>query len=371
MSYLLDSLQRAIRVVELLQASPVEAISLSRLARDAGVNKTTVLRILRTFEHCGWVVQPAAGQYKLTFQRLDMRPRRVGYASRDDRLAFPRAVTESIAQTASVHGVELLALDNRGSRTQAVKNVERMIREKVEVAIVFQPDASVGPEIASLLHESGTPVISLEMPMAGAAYFGADSYSAGITAGRAVARMLQKAGKRAEELVLLGTAGFGTPSAARLNAFRRAFQETDRRNAAVLVSEAEGNGSFSSGLRLVRLRMKSSRKRRCLVVCQNDPTAMGAAQAIEEGGKATDWMVWSFGGALDVRMELRRKGSPMMGAVGLGPERYGDQIWNLVSAMLEKRPAPPALFARMRVLTRENIGELYPHDLEWSAARRD
>lgn len=174
-----------------------------------------------------------------------------------------------------------------------------------------------------------------------------------------------------EELLLLGTAGFGTPSAARLNAFRKAFQQADRRNASASVHEGEGNGSFASGLRLVRLRMKSSRKRRCLVVCQNDPTAMGAAQAIEESGRMGDWMVWSFGGALDVRMELRRKGSPMIGAMGLCPERYGDQIWNLVSAMLEKQPAPPALFARMRVLTRENIRELYPHDLEWSAARRD
>lgn len=369
MSYLLDSLQRAIRIIELLQANPVEAMPLSRLSRDAAVNKTTVLRILRTFEHCGWVVQQAPGQYRLAFQRLDARPRRVGYASRDERLAFPRAVTESIAQTASAHGVELLAMDNRGSRMHAVKNVERMIREKVEVAIIFQPDAAVGPEIASLFHESGTPVISLEMPMAGAAYFGADSYSAGITGGRAMARVLQKSGERVEELLFLSNPGFGTPSAARLNAFRKAFQEQDRRNATLTVTSVDGNGSFASGLRLVRLRMKATRKRRCLVVCQNDPAAMGAAQAIEESGRAGGWSVWSFGGALDVRMELRRKGSPMAGAIGLAPERYGDQIWNLVSAMLEKRPAPPALFARMRVLTRENIDELYPRDLELSAAR--
>lgn len=369
MRYLLDSLQRAVAVVELLQANPVEAMPLSRLAREAGVNKTTVLRILRTLEHCGWVVQAAPGQYRLTFQRVDTKPRRVGYASRDDRLSFPLAVSESIAQTASGQGVELLRLDNRGSRTQTLKNVERMIREKVEVAIVFQPDAALGPEIASLFHESGTPVISLEMPIAGAAYFGADSYSAGITAGRAAARLLLKSGIRAEEMLILGAPGFGSPSGARLNAFRKAFQEQDKRNASMMVTQVEGNGSFASGLRLTRLRMKSSRKRRCLVVCQNDPTALGAAQAVEESGRAGDWMVWSFGGALDVRMELRRKGSPMIGAIGLAPERYGDQVWNLVSAMLEKRPAPPALFARMRVLTRENIGEMYPHDLELNAAR--
>lgn len=367
--YLLDSLQRAVQIVELLQANPVEAMTLSWLAREAGVNKTTVLRILRTLEHCGWVVQAAPGQYRPAFQRVDTRARRVGYASRDDRLAFPRAVSESIARTASAQGVELLALDNRGGRAQTLKNVERMIREKVEVAIVFQPDAALGPEIASSFHESGTPVISLEMPIAGAAYFGADSYSAGLAAGRAAARLLQKWGKGAEEMLLLGNPGFGTPSAARLNSFRKAFQEQDRRNASIAVSHAEGNGSFASGLRLTRLRMKSSRKRRCLVVCQNDPAAMGAAQAIEEGGRAGQWTVWSFGGALDVRMELRRNGSPMIGAMGLGPERYGDQIWNLVSAMLEKRPAPPAVFARMRVLTRENIDEIYPHDLELSAAR--
>ena len=73
-------------------------------------------------------------------------------------------------------------------------------------------------------------------------------------------------------------------------------------------------------------------------------------------------MVRSFGGGLDVRLELRRPGSPLYGAIGFSPENYGDQVWDLVVQLFEKRPAPPAIFARMKALTRTNIDADYPLD---------
>jgi biotin operon repressor len=95
-SYLLASVSRAIEVVNHLQQIHGESVSLLELARQTGIHKTTVLRVLRTLEHHGWVVQPAPGRYRAAIRFSGHRPHRIAYSSRDNRLAFPRAVTASV-----------------------------------------------------------------------------------------------------------------------------------------------------------------------------------------------------------------------------------------------------------------------------------
>ena len=361
-SYLLDSLSRAIQVAAHLQSIHPESVSLIELGRQTGVNKTTVLRILRTLEHHGWVSQPAPGRYRAAVRFSDNRSHRIGYSSRDNSLPFPHAVTDSLARCAATHGVELLSFDNRGSRAKTIRNAQRMIREKVDVAVVFQAESATGPQLSSLFNESGTPMISIDMAVAGASYFGADNYSAGLTAGRTMARSLQESGAAPlAELILLGNSQFGSLPAARLQGFATSFQKHHRPSAGLSLTTLDSRGSFEAGLRRLRAQMGGKRGRG-VVVAVSDPIAMGAVQAIEEAGRASDWMVWSFGGGPDIRLELRRPGSPLFGAMAFSPENYGDQIWSLVVRLFEKRPVPPAIFAKMRVMTRANIDTIYPLD---------
>ena len=362
-SYLLTNLERAIDVFTRLQQLPGESTTLVELSRQSGINKATVLRILRTLEHHGWVTQPSPGRYTaaLLFSTGEQRIPRIGYASRDNRLPFPRSVTESITQTAAAHHAELLSFDNRGSVSQTVRNAQRMLREKVDVAIIFQAASDTGPELASLFHGSGIPLISIDMTIAGASYFGADNYAAGVMAGQTAWRLLPA--EPIEEVILVGNIHFGSLPAARLSGFLQSFEKRSPRAKELQITRLDSRGSFETGLRLLRARMRSSRLRRGIVVCVSDPAAMGAIQAIEEAGRARLWQVWSFGGAIDIRRELRRPDSPLAGAIGFGPEDYGNQLWKLVAPMLEKKATVPALFAKMKVLTRDNIESLYPQDL--------
>ena len=363
--YLLDSLTRGIDVIHLLAQLRDEPVSLAELSRQARINKTTVLRILRTLEHKGWAVQTAPGQFRLAVRFVENRLRRIGYSSRDNRLSFPGAVTASIQRTAAENGVGILSLDNRSSNAQTIRNAERMIRERVDCAVVFQAESTTGAELSSLFNESAIPLISIDMAVAGASYFGADNYSAGLSAGRAMARALTETGRdRVEEILLVGNLQFGSLPAARLNGFLKAFEKHYRHFAGIAVSALDSRGSFETGIRLLRKKMRTTQRRNGMVVCVSDPLAMGAIPAIEEAGRAKGWLVWSFGGAPDVRMELRRSGSPLVGVVGFGPEQYGPQIWKMVSSLMEGQPSQPAIFAKMKVLTRDNIDSLYPHDLE-------
>ena len=283
-SYLLDSLSRAIQVASHLQRIHPESVSLIELGRQTGVNKTTVLRILRTLEYYGWVSQPAPGRYRAAVRFSDNRSHRIGCSSRDNRLPFPRAVTASFARCAAAHGVELLSFDNRGSRAQTIRNAQRMIREKVDVALVFQAESGTGPQLSSLFNDSGTPIISIDMAIAGASYFGADNYSAGLTAGRTMARSLQESGAAPpEELILLGNSQFGSLPAARLQGFVTSFQKHHRPSAGLPLTTLDSRGSFEARLRGLRAQM-AGKRRRGVVVAVSDPVPLK-----NPAGRATGW----------------------------------------------------------------------------------
>jgi ribose transport system substrate-binding protein len=64
----------------------------------------------------------------------------------------------------------------------------------------------------------------------------------------------------------------------------------------------------------------------------------------------------------EARAELRRPGSRLVGSVAYFPERYGDEVMRLASAILSHQPAPPAVFTKHELLTRSNVDRLYPLD---------
>jgi ribose transport system substrate-binding protein len=62
---------------------------------------------------------------------------------------------------------------------------------------------------------------------------------------------------------------------------------------------------------------------------------------------------WGPDEALDA--ELRRPGSPLIGAVAYFPERYGARILPIVLECLNGQPVPPALYLEHRLILREGL----------------
>jgi len=56
----------------------------------------------------------------------------------------------------------------------------------------------------------------------------------------------------------------------------------------------------------------------------------------------------------DARNELRRSGTRLIGSVAYFPERYGDELIPLALGILEKKPAPPAVFVKHQLITPKN-----------------
>jgi ribose transport system substrate-binding protein len=105
-----------------------------------------------------------------------------------------------------------------------------------------------------------------------------------------------------------------------------------------------------------------------LVGAANDPSALGAARAFQEAGRASTCAIVGQNAESDARAELREPRTPLVASVGYFPEKYGDGLIRLALDILGKRPVPPAVFVRHHIITPENVDHYYPNDALLGAA---
>ena len=62
-----------------------------------------------------------------------------------------------------------------------------------------------------------------------------------------------------------------------------------------------------------------------------------------------------------VRNEIRRAGSRIVGSTAYMPERYGEQLMEIVLKILRGEPSPPAVYIEHVFIDSENIDQYYPN----------
>jgi ribose transport system substrate-binding protein len=124
----------------------------------------------------------------------------------------------------------------------------------------------------------------------------------------------------------------------------------------------DGKGGFERNLDLVRTYLRRKRPGRTLVGAINDTAALAALRAFEEAGAADLCAVMGQNGIKESRMELRRRGSRLVGTVA-----YGEELIPLAVSMLEKKLLPDAVFVKHQLLTARNVDMVYPLDRQGTA----
>jgi ribose transport system substrate-binding protein len=361
--YEVDALAKGLDLLDALsrQDGPIRLCDLSAATR---IHKTTVFRLLRTMERRGWLERVGQSGYRPLVVRRRPGRFRLAYASRDERLAFPRAVTGSLLAAAHKEGAEVLVLDNRSNRRRTIRNVESIIQAQVDLAVEFTTDVTLSAEIAARLTQAGIPLIAVDQPMPGAFFFGADNYNAGFVLGRALGVLAGKKKSGLDQVVLIKDGGGGPIISARLTGALAGMQQSRPRRGTAPVYHLDGKGTFEGGLRAMRGHLRTWKATGTLVVvAMNDPSVLGAIHAIEEAGAGQRSIAAAVGGGLQVRQELRRPGTPLAAVTTLFPEGYGRRIIDLALAILGGgERVPPAAFTPHQVLTPGNVDHVYPND---------
>jgi ribose transport system substrate-binding protein len=361
--YIVKSVVHAAEVLGAFQA-PGECLRLRDVVERTGHGKGMCFRLLHTLRHSGWLEMAEANRYRLTSEPHRRKRFRVGYAAQGQHSSFSGEVLTGLQRAAERAEVELIVLDNRYQPRIAMRNAEQLVRERVDLVVEFQTDEAIAPAIASRYLDANIPFIAIDIPHPGGTYFGANNYQAGLLAGRYLGQWdkVQWNG-RVEEVLLLELARAGSLVHARMSGVLAGLRETFREALEdCRVVSLDCDGQYETSLEKVRRHLRQSRARYFLVGAANDPSALGAARAFQEAGRADTCAIVGQNAEPDARAELREHRRPLVASVGFFPERYGEAILKLALDILAHRRTPPAVFARHHLITPENVDHFYPND---------
>jgi len=361
-AYVVKSLVHAARILRAFQSAG-EVLRLRDVMDRTRFSKATCFRLLYTLHHCGFLEKVDTNRYRLVLA-VRRRPRyRIGYAAQGQDSSFPREVHQSLLRAAGREDIELIVVDKRYQPKVALKNAEHLIRESVDLVIEFQTDEAMAPAIASKYLDAKIPLIAIDIPHPGATYFGANNYAAGLLAGRHLGTWArQRWGGRLDEVLLLDLARAGSLVHARMRGVATGLKEALREAERCPVVSLDGDGQFKTSLERVRKHLRESTARHVVVGAANDPSALGAARAFQEAGRAATCAIVGQNAEPDARVELRAPRTPFIASVGYFPERYGDGLIGLALDILAWKPVAPAVFVRHHLITPENVDHFYPND---------
>jgi ribose transport system substrate-binding protein len=368
--YIVQSVVHAADILGAFQSAG-EALRLRDVVARTGFGKGMCFRLLHTLHHCGLLEKVDASRFRLVSEVRRRKRHRLGYAAQGLDGSFAREVHDSLQRAAEAENVELIILNNRYQPKVALRNAEQLVRERVDLVIEFQTDEAIAPAIASKYLEAGIPLIAIDIPHPGATYFGANNYQAGLLAGRHLGHWAKAQWNgQVEEVLLIELARAGALVHARMSGVRAGLKEVLREAAETCPMVAlDGDGQFKNALESVRKHLRVSKAKRVLVGAANDPSALGAARAFEEAGRAQACAIIGQNAEPDARAELREPRTPLVASIGYFPERYGDGILRLALDILSQKQAPPAVFTRHQLITAENVDHFYPNDSLMGHAR--
>jgi len=350
--YHIPILSKALDILEYLQAQTRSA-SLEELYQHTQFSKTTVYRILKTLEHRGYLAHQEDGRYRLVSRPSKLR---FGFAGQSGELPYSQAVTASLTEAAVSSGVELLVLDNEYDAQSALRNAERLVRERVDLAIEFQIDHGVAPIIGDKFAAAGIPLIAVEIPHPHAIYFGVDNYRVGYAAGEFLGQYAKKKWKAQVERVLgLDIEEAGSLVQGRITgAFEGIRQVLPNIPAERFIRlNARGLKEKSYVLTLEFLR-RHPKDRGILIAAADDTSALGALRAVRQQKREKHVAIVGQDAIPDAIEEMRVEGSALIASVSHEVQTYGPRLMQVGLALVRGQHVAPYHYANHKVMTKDS-----------------
>lgn len=295
---------------------------------------------------------------------FDCSKYKMAYLSFGSQFPFIAMVDDSMKRAAKAKGVDLLMLDNEFKADKAVDNAQTIVtRGDVKLVYEFNYYQQQNYTIAESLKKANIPVIAIDIPIPGAAYYGADNYQAGKMAGLGLAAWANKNWPNQVELALVEAQAMAGQ------------QELEARTLGILAGLKEGLSylkedqikRFEGAAQVEKLQESVSTlltanptKKHILIGLLGDSSAVAAANAAEAAGRAAEVKVSGQGGD-DVGIgALRGKETSFVGTAAYLPDHYGDDLIPLGCDLLAGKQISAQTFIKHVFLTRDNIDQYYP-----------
>jgi ribose transport system substrate-binding protein len=358
--YKLETVARACAILR--HFSDVQKpLSLGEVVERTGFERTIVFRLLKTLEEEGMLRRPDGRGYLSNVNILSQKRFRIGYASQSSD-SFSKAVTQGIRWAAARHQIDLIEVENLYSARTALRNAQKLVDQKVDLAIECQVYERIGSQLSKIYNEASVPVIAVEIPQPGAVFYGIDNYHVGQLAGKALVKAAQRHWHgEIDELLLLDLDIAGSLPHLRVSGAESTVRKSLAGSYQIL--HLDSRGEMERSFQLVRQHMQFSPKRKTLIFGVNDFAVLGALGAFSEVGRGEYCLALGVGAFPEARREMRSAETRMIGSIATFPERYGDDLIQIALNILQQKPVAPASYAQIQLITPQNIDKFYPSSL--------
>ncbi len=352
-TYLIPVLSKALDILELLQKEN-RPQSMEFVYANTNISRTTVYRILTTLTHRGYLARTQDGLFRVVSQ-----PRKVrfGLASESSEMPFSADVTESMKMAAASAGVELLILDNRYDAATALRNADEIVRERVDLAIEFQIDQHIAPELADKYRTAGIPLIAIDIPHPHATYFGVDNYRVGFEAGECLGQYAKvRWGGEVSCVIGLGIEEAGPIVQSRMSGAFGGVRSRLPKLPAEAVLLLDGGGLRDRSQRLIKDYLRRHpRNRGILIAAATDTSALGALQAVRELKRESHVAIAGQDCIQEAIEEMRNPRSPLIASVSHEAATYGPRVIQLGLALLSGQTVPPYNFVEHKLVAAASL----------------
>jgi ribose transport system substrate-binding protein len=359
--YSVGTLQKGLSVLEELEKT-ARAMNIAELADATGVQRSAVFRLLCTLEERGYVERLKDKRYR---SLLVHRRVLLGYCAPLSGTAFRTEVLGSLQRAAAESKVDLMVLDNEEDDPETgLRNAQILVNARVDLAMIFQPNQSIGHAVADCFMQAGIPLVTIERPIQGAVYFGGNNYQAGKLAGQELGRFAVKHWRGTfDSLVLIESPSGSTNVEARVAGVQVGVREVlgalDESQVIHLYGHLHIEPSRQA-MEALLARLPGKGRTRMLISGFNDLTAAGALQAVRAAGREKDVAVVGQNATEEGRREICNPSSRFIASIAYFPEQYGSKMLRLALSILHHEAVPPAVFTQHLVIDRTNIHQYYP-----------
>ncbi len=233
---------------------------------------------------------------------------KIGYSAMQLKNPFFKLIADTITAEAKQHGYEVIVTDADRSVNAQSKQIDNFIAQKVTAIVINPVDRiAIGPSIKKA-NEAGIPVFTNDLQCVAeeakvAGHIGTDNFQGGELAGDAMIEALGESGgavlvlhfKQAHSCVL------------RVQGFTKVIDahNKDREEGRIeIVAERDGGGDKNEGYKATSTALQAH-KDLAGIFAINDPSAIGAWDALKQAGLQDQVKIIGFDGQLDGKQAIK------------------------------------------------------------------
>lgn len=290
---------------------------------------------------------------------------KIGFANIGEMVELQIEVKNSIQRAADEAGVELVYMNNNMDGATAVQNADNMIQQKIDGFIEFNVDESVGPAIKEKMDAEGIPIISVDIPIEGTTFFGANNVNAGLVGGRHLGEVAKERwGQEPDCLLLVLDSTSGETPLQRVYKMYDGLKEIFPEFSEDKVYEVDGGTDAATFQKKVSDFLAAHPDKKHIAIGGfHDMSGTATMAAIETAGREDDciMVVANEYGYLDY-LKANPEASEnecWIGGVGFFFNQYGDYLIPAMVDILEGNEVADQIYVEHEVVTRENAEELF------------